>query len=336
MPTRSCRKPSVFRTPGNGANADESRPALFWSKETARTTLCRTMNLRTVSGLRRNWLIGGALVSAVLVGFVLVAVGRDRGTAQSTQARGSGGFVGGDFHSLVADPVVAKRIFVGGHQAVSVSSNGGATWSEVPSLAGADAMGWAFDDTTMWVGGHPGLAKATLTNDAAQRPTALAVTDIHALGGDGRVLYAAGPAVGFIRSIDDAATWSTMSATSGQSFFGRILVDPSDVDHVVVADAQSGVLASRDGGATWDRLTLTPSSWVSSPDGLATLYASGGKEAEVSTDGGATWSSLQLPESATVVEADPATPNHLYAGAHLGDEVRVWSSDDNGRTWQAP
>ena len=333
MPTRSCRKPFRFRTPGE-ARTPVKRPAR--STVIVRTTLCRTMDLRKVSGLRRNWLIGGAVVSAVLVGFVLVSVVRDRGSAQSTQARGSGGFVGGDFHSLVADPLVAGRVFVGGHQAVSVSSDGGATWSEVPSLAGADAMGWAFDDTTMWVGGHPGLAKATLTDDTAQRSTALAGTDIHALGGDGRVLYAAGPAIGFLRSIDNAATWSTMSATSGQSFFGRILVDPRDLDHVVAADAGNGVLVSRDGGVTWEVLTATPSSWVSSPDGLATLYASGGEQATVSTDGGATWSSLPLPESATIVEADPTTPNRLYAGAHIGEEVRVWSSDDNGRTWEAP
>ena len=244
--------------------------------------------------------------------------------------------MGGDFHSLVADPLVAGRVFVGGHQAVSVSSDRGASWSEVRSLAGADAMGWAFDDTTIWVGGHPGLAKATLTDEAAQRSTSLAGTDIHALGGHDGVLYAAGPGIGFIRSIDNATTWTTVFATTGQSFFGRILVDPSDVDHVVVADARNGVLASRDGGVTWEPLTATPSSWVSSPDGLATLYASGGEQATVSTDGGATWSPIPLPEAARIVEADPTTPNRLYAGAHSGEEVRVWSSDDNGRTWEAP
>lgn len=161
-------------------------------------------------------------------------------------------------------------------------------------------------------------------------------TDIHALGGDDRVMYAAGPGIGFIKSVDDAASWITVSATSGQSFFGRVLVDPRDVNHVVVTDAGRGVLASRDGGATWEPLTSSPSSWVSSPDGLATLYASGGDQATVSTDGGATWSPLVVPGSATIVEADPVTPNRLYAGAHVGDEVRVWSSDDNGRTWQVP
>ena len=180
-------------------------------------------------------------------------------------------------------------MFVGGHQAVSVSSDGGATWAAVPSLAGADAMGWSFNNTTIWVGGHPGLAKTTLTTDTVQ-DASLSGTDIHALGGDDRVMYAAGPGIGFIKSVDDAASWITVSATSGQSFFGRVLVDPRDVNHVVVTDAGRGVLASRDGGATWEPLTSSPSSWVSSPDGLATLYASGGDQATVSTDGGATWS----------------------------------------------
>lgn len=293
------------------------------------------MNRRQVLGFRRNWLIGGALALAVVVAIVLSAVVRDRGGSRSNQTRASGGYVGGDFHSLVADPLIANRLFVGGHQAVSVSTDGGATWATVPSLAGADAMGWSFDATTIWVGGHPGLARTTLTDDKVQRSPSLAGADIHALGGDDRVMYAAGPSIGFIKSIDDAANWATVSTTNGQSFFGRILVDAADVNHVVVADAGNGVLASRDGGATWDQLTSTPSSWVSSPDGLATLYASGGDQVTVSNDGGATWSSIDLPESATIVEADPTTPKRLYAGSHVGDRVQVLSSDDSGKTWQA-
>ncbi len=275
---------------------------------------------------------------ALTLALVAVLVVRARIASPPRESNARGGFVGGDFHSLVADPKVAGRVFVGGHEAVSLSSDGGASWAEVPSLANADAMGWSFNGGDMWVSGHPGIVKTSDNAETVQqRSGGLPDTDIHALGGNAEVLYAAGPGVGFVKSTDDATTWNTASTSFGQSLFGRILVDPKDVNHLVAADPGSGVFASFDGGVTWKQLTSTPSSWVSSPDGLVTLYASGGDEgAARSADGGSTWSPLRLPQSATMVEADPTTLKHLYAGAHDGSLVRVWSSDDDGITWHAP
>ena len=259
--------------------------------------------------------------------------------AQAPKPAGSkGGFTGGDFHSLVADPVTAGRVFVGGHQAVSVSVSvdGGASWEEVRALANADAMGWSFSGRAVWVSGHPGIVKSTDdTKTVEQRNEGLPDTDIHALGGAGNTLYAAGPAVGVLKSVDDGVTWTAATTSVGQSFFGRILVNPADVNHIVAADPSNGVLASDDGGVTWKQLTAAPASWVSSPDGLKTLYASGVQGAMRSLDSGGTWNTLALPESATMVEADPTTPSKLFAGAHVGERVRVWSSVDNGATWEA-
>ena len=44
-----------------------------------------------------------------------------------------------------------------------------------------------------------------------------------------------------------------------------------------------------------------------------------------SADGGRTWEDLVLPEGASLVEADPADPQVLYAGVHQGDTVMVVS-----------
>ena len=304
--------------------------ALFLRCTTLRSIVTKALRL----SVRRRVLLAVAFALALVV----VLVVRYRTAAPPSESTAGGGFVGGDFHSLVADPMVAGRVFVGGHQAVSLSSDGGASWVEVPSLANADAMGWSFSGGDIWVSGHPGIVKTSDdTKTVQQRSGGLSDTDIHALGGSAEVLYAAGPGVGFVKSTDDATTWTNASESVGQSFFGRILVDPNDVNHVVAADPGRGVFASFDGGVTWKQLTSTPSSWVSSPDGLVTLYASGGGEgAARSADGGSTWSPVRLPESATTVEADPTTPNHLYAGAHDGDRVRVWSSDDDGKTWNVP
>lgn len=287
---------------------------------------------------RRRALFGfGVAVLAIVVVLGVAWVRDRRASAPTAAAAGAvGGFTGGDFHSLVADPSVAGRVFVGGHEAVSVSSDGGASWTEVGGLANVDAMGWAFNGAGgVWIGGHPGIVSSSGNLEVVRaRNGGLPDTDVHALGGSGKMLYAAGPGIGFQRSTDDGATWIAVSTTIGQSFFGRIAVDPKEPNHIVAADPGNGVFASVDGGVTWKQLTATPASWISSPDGLETLYASGVQQATHSTDGGSTWSPLPLPDTATIVEADPTTPRHLYAGAHDGERVRVWSSVDDGATWQ--
>ncbi|CAN5603581.1 hypothetical protein BH24ACT5_BH24ACT5_15420 [soil metagenome] len=68
--------------------------------------------------------------------------------------------MGGDFHSLVADPTQPDTLYVGGHRAVSRSADAGTSWERVNSLNDADAMGWGFTDDAVLVSGHPGLTIA--------------------------------------------------------------------------------------------------------------------------------------------------------------------------------
>ena len=267
------------------------------------------------------------------VAFLLLA-GCASGSSQSASGT-SGGVTGGDFHSLVADPSTVGRIYVGGHTNVSRSDDGGKTWMAVAALDGADAMGWTIEPGTIWVSGHPGL---NLSVDGGitftRRNAGLADTDVHAFGGAGQALYAAGPGLGVAGSTDGGATWTTLTSASGQSFFGRILIDPVDPEHLVAADVQFGANASRDGGRTWTPLGSDAAAWVSSPDGLVTLYASGGPTPQRSNDGGETWMAMSVPAGATLVEAGPA--GTLYSGVHDGNAVTVWVSADDGATWKRP
>lgn len=245
------------------------------------------------------------------------------------------GLVGSDFHSLVADPRVTGRIYVGGHDAVERSDDSGASWVRVHALDHADAMGWAITDESIWVSGHPGLQRSLdggLTFKAAN--SGLPNTDVHAFGAAHGTLYAAGPGLGVVVSFDDGQSWVTATTAVGQAFFGRIIVDPVDVNHLVAADARSGAMESNDGGRTWVSLGSQPALWVSSGDGLATLYVSGGKTAQVSSDGGTTWQSMVLPEGATLIEA--GNDGALYAGVFDGNAVAVWFSADAGASWQEP
>lgn len=65
-------------------------------------------------------------------------------------------------------------------------------------------------------------------------------------------------------------------------------------------------------------------------------FVSGRQGAARSSDGGRTWATLSLPEGASLVEADPAEANVLYAGVHDGSDVRVLVSRDGGLRWDRP
>ena len=287
--------------------------------------------------LARNSLWAG-LLAVVVVGAVVLTVTSLGGGDSSDD--GGGGLTGGDFHSLVVDSSDPQRIFVGGHQAVSVSTDGGATWTEVDSLRDADAMGWAFTSDAIYVSGHPGLNGSTDDGASFERINqGLPSTDVHALGGTDRVLYGASPAVGVFASTGAAGEWDVRTTAAGQSFFGRIVVDPADDQHLFAADASVGVAESRDGGVTWQAVDsgLRAATWLSrGGDGLDLLVASGPVGAAVSRDGGQSWEALELPEGASLVEAVSGQADLLYAGAHDGSRVQVQVSRDGGQSWTTP
>ena len=248
-------------------------------------------------------------------------------------------FVGGDLHSLVMAPSTDSRLFVGGHEGVAVSTDGGRTWSQVDSLAGADAMGWAFTDEAALVGGHPGLF---VSEDGGrtfrQDNDGLPATDIHALGSGAGVIYAASPQLGVFASTDGGASWELRTDQAGQAFMGRILVDPGDPDHLIAPDMQAGAVESSDGGRSWSVLGGVPGAmWVSwDPTDTDRIVVSGVGQAALTRDAGRTWTQLSVPDGASVIEIDASAPDRLYAGVLEGTNAVVWVSRDGGGTWTEP
>ena len=282
----------------------------------------------------RNRLWAGLAAAAVALTVVLLA-GRDVGG--DGEAADTGGRTGPDFHSLVADPADPNRVFVGGHQAVSVSVDGGRTWAEVDSLRDADAMGWGFAGDTVYVSGHPGLNRSTDGGRTFTRVNdGLPHTDVHAFGASADARYGATTGAGVFSG--DVGDWQVRTGDAGQSFFGRIVVDPADPQHLLAGDAQAGVAESTDGGRSWRRLDtgLQAVTWLSANGDLSVLVASGPAGAARSDDVGRTWRPLELPEGASLVEiaSDDASP--LYAGRHSGERVELLVSRDGGQTWTAP
>lgn len=310
-----------------GRSADAKRPTPGSSRRLAPPQAA----LRVSSTVRNAAFV---LVALGLVAGIALIVGQrsDSGDEQS-----AGGLTGGDFHSLVVDPTDPNRIFVGGHQSVSVSTDGGVTWTEVEALRDADAMGWSFSDGSVYVSGHPGLNLST--DDAAsfeQINEGLPDTDVHAFGAAEGVLYAATPSAGVMSAATGSRDWEVRAGSVGQSFFGRLLVGPADPERILAADAAAGVAESRDGGRSWDLLDsgLPAATWISrGGEADQLVVASGPAGASMSTDDGRTWAPLDVPDGVTLVEAVPARSDLLYAGRHDGSSVEVLVSRDGGATW---
>lgn len=284
----------------------------------------------------------GASAAVALLLLVVILVVANRGGDDSSDATPSVGastvaVTGGDFHSLVADPATPGRLFAGGHQSVSTSTDGGVTWQAIDQLRDADAMGWGITDTAIYVSGHPGLNRSTDDGQRFERINdGLPGTDVHAFGAGGGKLYGFATGVGVFSSDDDGATWTPRASLPEASFFGRIIVDRADNDHLVAADASSGPTESTDGGATWapigPRLAVT---WMSGTADLRTIIASGPEGALRSDDGGTSWAELALPDGASLVELAPDGTT-LYTGIHRAPNVDVQVSIDGGETWSAP
>jgi hypothetical protein len=67
-------------------------------------------------------------------------------------------FVGGDIHTLT---YTADGLFVTGHQAGNVSTDGGVSWKVISSFNNADIMGWATTSSGYLAGGHTGMYRTT-------------------------------------------------------------------------------------------------------------------------------------------------------------------------------
>jgi hypothetical protein len=259
-------------------------------------------------------------VGLVAVAIPLIALRAGQPDASGPGVASSNPVVGGDLHSLVVDPTDPNTLYIGSHQGVSVSTDGGKTWRVEAILNGADAMGWAFTDEAILVGGHPGIAVST-DGGATFEPRNEGL-----------------PGVGTFASTDAGQSWEMRSDQVGGAFMGRIQVDSSDEEHLLAPDVQAGAVESTDGGRSWKALGgVSGAMWVSwDQTDTDHIIVTGQGSATVSPNGGKSWESLEIPVGASIVEFSPDDPKLLFAAVLEAPEASVYVSRDGGVTWVRP
>lgn len=279
----------------------------------------------------QRWVIIAIAVIVALGAGIGILVATSYGTKDGTAAAKP--YVGGDLHVLTA---LGDRLYVGGHDGGAVSSDNGRTWTQLPSLNGADPMGAATTGDTTLIGGHPGLFRSSDGTSFTKVPGQGGLGDVHALGGAGDTLYAGTVAGGLLASNDGGATWEARNDNAGQMFMGVILVDPADTQRLIAPDMSAGLVTSADGGLTWKSLGGPGGAMAAAwdPTNTERLVAVGMAESALSNDGGKTWTPLTLPQGTAAATFSPDGTT-IYAAAPEGATAAVFASDDQGQTWKA-
>lgn len=220
------------------------------------------------------------------------------------------------------------------------STDGGETWNAVFDKEAVASIGdVAIDptnDDTVWVGTGEGNPR----NDVI-------------------------PGAGVYKSTDGGKTWTKVGLEKTRTIT-RLVIDPKNPNHVLVAalgdsfaaSEDRGVYVTDDGGKTWTKtLYLSDRSGASDlamdPGNPNVVYAgmwhferkpwtteSGGTDDGLykSTDGGKTWKQLSgngLPAGTLGrigLAIAPSNPNRVYATIEASKGV-LWRSDDAGATW---
>jgi len=250
--------------------------------------------------------------------------------------------MGGRIADVEVDPRTKSTWYVGvGSGNVWKTTNAGTTWTPIfddqPSYSIGEVTLDPTDPDVVWVG------------------TGENVSGRHVGWGDG--VY---------RSRDAGGSWENVGLESSEHV-GRILVDPRDGDHVLVAaegplwtpGGERGVFRSTDGGESWEHvLEIDENTGATDlefhPGNPDVVYAAtyqrrrkvwshlaGGPNSGIwkSTDGGATWREVTrgLPSGdmgKIGIDVTPADPDRVYATIEADEEERgFYRSDDRGESW---
>ncbi len=199
------------------------------------------------------------------------------------------------------------------------------------AYVGGDLHSVTVADGRLFVGGHDGVASSTDQGQHWVQVTSLSGAD--AMGWavtPGAILV--GGHTGLFRSTDGGLSFAT---ADGLGQVTDVHALGAAADTVYLASPQAGLLASSDGGSTWQlRNTSVGQAFMGTimvdPKNPNHLVAPDMQHGVVtSSDGGRTWTALGGPEGTMSVAWDPTNIQRIVAVGMGGGAV----SSDGGRTW---
>jgi photosystem II stability/assembly factor-like uncharacterized protein len=245
-------------------------------------------------------------------------------SANTRPARNGMTYVGGDIHTLT---YTEHGLFLTGHESGSVSTDEGMTWKSIPSFKNTDIMSWATTREGFLAGGHGGLYRSTLSGKSFVRYNFFGkVSDVHALGASGQIIYMGSPEVGFLTSKDGGRKWKLINKKFGQGFMGSMLVDPVKPLTVIAPDMNNGLVWARFGGPSG----VMSVAW--NPGDSKEILALGMGTVALTKDNGKNWISFPVPMGASAVSFSP-NGKKIFIAVLTDKKASVLTSSNDGRTW---
>lgn len=160
---------------------------------------------------------------------------------------------------------------------------------------------------------------------------------------DGKNGILAGTDKGIYRTYDIAKGWERVPFGEGldENVF-VINTSPERPNTIWVGTAISGVIVSRDNGATWQKVAGVPekipvSSIVFDPKNQENIYVGTTQTLWLSRDGGKTWlrrgGNLPLGNYASIL-VNPKNSKEVYTASALESDGGIFHSDDMGMNWK--
>lgn len=197
------------------------------------------------------------------------------------------------------------------------------------------------------VAAKPAVVAESPTTDAQTAPAVIPVLTekikVLAQTEDGKNGIFAGTEKGLYRSYDLAKGWEKISFGPGidENIF-VVYSTPVEPQTIWVGTAISGVIVSRDDGATWEKIGGAPegvpiSSIAVSPKNPLNMYIGTSQTFYASRDGGKTWTRRggNLPlGNYTSILINPNDSDEVYTSSALESDGGIYYSDDAGWNWK--
>jgi uncharacterized protein (TIGR03437 family) len=244
--------------------------------------------------------------------------------------------------ALAIDAAGPKTVYAGASGNLFKTSDGGATWQNIPAITGA-IISVAADphrSGVVYAGVFSNLANGSIRKSidggvtwTTVFPTTAAIYSITIDPENSDILYAPTVGHGAFKSTDGGQHWTAMTTLTPQAIW-TLALDPANSQVVYAGTDQDGIWKSNDAGNTWQQAGAPGpfpvySLAVDTTTAHIVYAGTNGGGVLTSADGGASWKSTGLANG-MVLSLALDSSGALYAGTNsAGAQV----SHDHGASW---